>query len=200
LFSLCQCIDTVIQSGGIVGNYLKRFGHHWRTAGLVALLAVTALSATIEAGVLVPKFRPDGGGDGSGGSMGSAYSNVIQNVSLRPWTVTGVHLVDRRSSLELPNVTIVQLSLQHGPSRPLGTGLLRPLHRLTVGPGQQFTVNLVDKERDCPKTPTFQDSAEFARYVNSPANHQHSVPVAVTVATPLGTKTIGTTFTISCST
>ena len=180
-------------------NYLRQIGRHWRTAGVLALLAVTALSATIEAGVLLPKFRTDGGGGGSESSLGSSYSNVIENVSLRPWTVTGVHLVDRRSTLELPHVTIVQLGLQQSAFPPLSTGLFRPLHRLTVGPGQQFMVTLVDRQRDCPKVPIFQNPAEATRFFSSSAHHQHSVPAAFTVATPLGTKTIGTTFTISCS-
>jgi hypothetical protein len=183
-----------------VGNTLRQIRRHWRTPAVVALLAVTALSATIEAGVLLPKFRLSGGGAG-GGSTGSSssYSNAIQNVSLRSWTVTGVHLVDSRSTLELPDVTIVQLSLQRFQFPTLGTGPSRPLHRLTVGPGQTFTVNLVDKQRDCPPTPNFHTEADAARYFSSSANHQHSVPAAFTVATPLGTKTFGTTFTISCS-
>lgn len=184
-----------------MGNNLRHIRRHWRIAAVVALLAVTALSAAIEAGVVLPKFRLSGTGD-SGGSTGSpsSYSNVIQNVSLRSWTVTGVHLVDSRSTLELPNVTIVQLSLQHDPSPTLSTGPSRPLHRLTVGPGQTFTVNLVDKQRDCPPVPNFHTATDAEHYFSSSANHQHSVPAALTVATPLGTKTIGTTFTISCST
>jgi hypothetical protein len=182
-----------------VGNNLRQIRRHWRIAAVLALLAVTALSATIEAGVLVPKFRPSGNGI-SGGSTGSSYSNVIQNVSLRSWTVTDVHLVDSRSTNELPNVTIVKLSLEDGQFPTLSTRLPRPLHRVTVGPGQTFTVNLVDKQRDCPPLPKFHTGADAERYFSSPADHQYNVPAAFTVATPLGTKTIGTTFTISCST
>ena len=170
-----------------MGNNPKQIRRHWRTAAVVALLAVTALSATIGAGVLVPKFRPSGNGI-SEGSSGSSYSNVIQNVSLRSWTVTGVHLIDSRSTLELPNVTIVQLSLQHETSPMLNTGPStlstvpsRPLHRLTVGPGQTFTVNLVDKQRDCPPVPNFHTAAEAEHYFSSSAHHQHSVPAAFTV-------------------
>jgi hypothetical protein len=70
--------------------------------------------------------------------------------------------------------------------------------RLTVSPGGSFSVGLVEKETDCSPPPSIHTGAEAERYFNSPRNHVHNLPVVITVATPLGTRDIGTTFTFSC--
>ena len=168
-----------------------RFGRGWRVASAVAFLAVVIFGALSQGGLLVPQFRNNGGGV-SGGSI----SNSLQNVSWRSWTVTGIHLADKKSTLALRDVKVVRLSLYPG-AGPLYSGA--PVRRLTVGPGQTFSVNLVERQSDCSPPPNITNIAQSIQYASSPANHEQDVPAAITVSTPLGVRTIGTSFTFSCS-
>jgi hypothetical protein len=168
-----------------------RFGRGWLVAASVAFLAVVIFGAMSQGGFLAPRFRNNGGGV-SGGSI----SNSLQNVSWRSWTITGIHLADKKSTLALRDVKVVRLSLYPGSGLPYGGASLR---RLTVGPGQTFSVNLVERQSDCSPPPPIANESQMNRYLSSPANHEHDIPADITVATPLGTRTIGTTFTFSCS-
>jgi hypothetical protein len=74
-----------------------------------------------------------------------------------------------------------------------------PVQRLTVSPGQTFSVNLLEKLRGCSSPPNVTSVAAMDRYLSSPENHGTDIPAVITVSTPLGTRTTGTTFTFSCS-
>ena len=171
--------------------YGGRFGRGWGVAAAATFLAVVIFGALSQGGLLTPQFRGNGGGV-SGGSI----SNTLQNVSWRPWTVTGIHLADKKSTLALRDVKVVRLSLYPVSDSPYSGP---PVRRLTVAPGQTFSVNLEEKLSDCPPVPPIATTAQMNQYLTSPANHEHDIPAVITVATPLGTRTIGTTFTFSCS-
>jgi hypothetical protein len=143
-----------------------------------------------QGGFLAPRFR-DAGGGVSGGSI----SNLLQNVSWRSWTVTGIHLADTKSTLALRDVKIIRLSLYGAPDLPYSTP---PVKRLTVGPGQSFSATLVEKQTDCPPPGHIWTEAQMDQYLNSSKSHELTVPADIAVATPLGTRTLGTTFTFSC--
>jgi hypothetical protein len=168
-----------------------RFGRGWRVAASVVFLTVVIFGALSQGGFLTPRFR-----DSGGGVAGGSITNSIQNVSWRSWTVTGVHLANKESTLRLRDLRIVRLSLYRGPATPYSGA---PVPRLTVGPGQVFTVDLVEKLDDCSPPPNLKTAAATDRYFSSPENHVTDVPAVVTVSTPLGTRTVGTTFTFSCS-
>jgi hypothetical protein len=98
----------------------------------------------------------------------------------------------------LPDVHIFGVGLQR---QDLPPSVLFPgplVRRLTVSPGEYFTVNLEEKQSDCPSQSHYRSIDQVQRLVNSPQNHQHALPATITVATPLGAKTIDMTFSISC--
>jgi hypothetical protein len=169
----------------------KRLGRRWRVAAAVAFLVVIVFGALSQGGVLAPQFRVSGGGV-SGGSI----SNSLQNVSWRSWTVTGIHLADRRSALALRDLKIIRLSLYKQSDLPYSEP---PVQRLTVGPGQIFSVNLLEKLKGCSSPPNITSVTAMDRYLISPKNHETDIPAIITVTTPLGTRTVDTTFTFSCS-
>jgi len=69
------------------------------------------------------------------------------------------------------------------------------LRRLTVAPGQYFDVNLVERQSDCPVAVRDPFGGQEQGLANSAENHQHNIPVVLTVGTPLGARTVGTTVT-----
>jgi len=87
------------------------------TGAIVGLLAVTIFGALSQSGVLVPRFRLSGTGGGES-STGTVFSNNLQNVSPRSWTITGIHLADENSARMLPDVHIIRLGLQTQSSEP----------------------------------------------------------------------------------
>jgi hypothetical protein len=188
------CVNVLIQRLNEVtamAPLRERIGRRWRVAAAVAFLAVTIFGALSQGGFLVPKFYASGGGV-SGGSI----FNTLQNVSWRSWTVTGIQLADKRAESSLRDVKIVRLSLYNESQFPYSEP---PVHRLTVGPSQTFSVDLVEKITGCSPPPPVTTVAAMDRYLSSPKNHPHDIPAVVTVSTPLGTRTIGTTFSFSCS-
>ena len=189
----------------VVAPAPRRIGRRARMAAAGALLAVSLVATLSQGGLLVPKFDANSGGGtgtytGSGGGTGGSYStssNLVQNVSWRSWTVTGVHLTDIGSAVPT-DVKVIQVGVRrtdyqlgvHGPGRSLP--------RLTVAPGQEFDVVLVEKQDDCPAPPPIHTEAQAQRWLNSPRQHMHSIPAAITVKTPLGTRSVPTAFTVSC--
>lgn len=166
-------------------------------SGVVALLAVTIFGALSQAGVLVPRFRVSGMGGGES-SASTVVSNTLENVSPRSWTVTGIHLTNQGSTRTLPDVRIIGFGLQRQNPEPSANFPGPMLQRLTVAPGQYFYANLVEKQSDCPSQGTIHSQAEALRLAKSAGNHQHSILAVLTISTPLGARTVGTTFTINC--
>jgi hypothetical protein len=162
-----------------------------------ALVAISLFAALSQGGFLVPKFRTDGGGSGGGGGY-SLSINQIQNVSWRSWTVTGAQLTDTGSATP-SDVKVSQVGLRRNEFQPGFNGPGRSLRRLTVAPGQEFDVVLVEKQDDCSLPPPITTLAQAQRYEHSRQNHEHTIPAVFTVATPLGTRSIATSFTVSCS-
>jgi hypothetical protein len=167
-----------------------------RAVGGIGLLVVTVIGALSQGGVLVPGFRDNGSGGTSGSSTASLVAEDFENVSPRSWTITGVHFSDPAAVRKLSDVRIIAVGAQPqdtGPSFP------EPLHqRLTVSPGQYFDVGFLEKESDCPSQSSVRNAAQEQRLASSPRNHQRSIPAVVTVATPLGTRSIDTTLSMSC--
>ena len=166
-------------------------------SGVVGLLVVTIFGALSQAGILVPRFRLSGTGGGET-SASTVVSNTLENVSPRSWKVTSIHLTNQGSTLTLPDVHIIRLGLQRQDPEPSANFPGTMQQRLTVAPGQYFNANLVEKQSDCPSQVTVHSQAEALRLAKSARNHQHSIPAVLTVSTPLGTRTVGTTFTINC--
>jgi hypothetical protein len=165
--------------------------------GAIGLLTVTVVAALSQGGVLFPRFRGSGSGS-SESSTGSSFSESMENVSPRSWTITGVHLVDHAAQ-KLPDVRITGLGVQPEDFTPsLSTKTPGPSQRLTVSPGQYFNVSLFEEQNDCPSQSPVHCLNESLRLEGSPQNHEHSIPAAITVVTPLGTRSIDTTFSVSC--
>jgi hypothetical protein len=125
-------------------------------------------------------------------------SNTLENVSPRPWTITGIRLTDEQSARTLPDVRIIGVGLQRQDLPPSASFPGPLLRQLKVSPGEYFTANLEEEQSDCPSQQSNRSINQIERLANSPQNHQHSLPAAITVTTPLGTRTIGMTFSINC--
>lgn len=175
-----------------VASKLKRLGRTSYVAGAVALLAVTVFAATVQGGVLAPKFDTFGGGTGGDARVANYFSD-FQNASWRSWTITGVHLADNRSARAQSDGQDIAVSVRRG-----SNGQGRALQRLTVGPGQKFTVDLVERRQICHLPHGYRTSAQVQQYQLSRIEHQPSVPIVIAVATPFGTRAYVTTFRIGC--
>ena len=167
-----------------------------RLVGAIGLVTVTVVGALSQGGVLVPRFRDIGSGASTGASTESVVSEDIENVSPRSWTITGVHFTDQTAARMLPDVHLVELGLQPQNDIPSFTEHLS--QRLRVSPGQYFDVTLLEKESDCPSHFFPSNPGQIERLKSSPQNHQRSIPATLTVATPLGTRSIDTTLSLSC--
>jgi hypothetical protein len=175
---------------------LKRFARPWPLAA-TALMALTIFGASVQMGLLVPHFgNPLGGQSGFATSNYSAATVTLTNESWRSWTLTSVHLDNGRTTQLLPNGSPVQLEISH----LVTLDWFRPQHYgtvpLSVGPGRQFTLVLVQRHQPiCPGASFFHDSgAQFQRYIAGLESVHYRVPVAVDVRTPLGTRSVITTF------
>jgi hypothetical protein len=157
------------------------------------LVAVALLAATVQGGVIAPRFDPVGGGDFGTPATSSAF-NVLQNASWRSWTITGIRWAADQSPSVLAKVRHSVLSVHAG-----GNGQGPARSRISVGPGQTFTVNLLrpapkcDHQLDLNPTPTQIQESEQALL-----NEQFSVGAVLSVVTPFGTRTVGTTFQLNC--
>jgi hypothetical protein len=169
---------------------------------MVGLVAVSLLATLSESGVIVPSFHSSGSGGGSGivrgGTTSTTATNLIENVSFRSWTVTGIRLAHTGSPPHLSDVMILGLHLELVNDSSDGNALGPPVRRLRVGPGQGFDAVLTEKQDHCPSLPLPLTVAQIDYYRNNPI-HPRTIPAVYTVATPLGTRTIATTFTVSCT-
>jgi len=144
----------------------------WRVAACVALLSVVMFGALVQAGILAPAL-----GSHSGGVEGGVGYVSIDNQSPRAWTVIA----------RFPNGTDVE-RFEGGTLRVILDRTERegvpanPAGQLTVQPGQQFVVYVTLHHVRCPSDKT---------QVPNP-------PVVLRVATPIGTKTIPESITVSC--
>ena len=170
----------------------KRPRRRWQLAAAIALLVVTVLAATIQGGVLAPKF--DAVGDGTGGDARvTDYFNDYQNASWRSWTITGVRLVDDGSIRSRTGVHVIDVGVRRG-----SDGQGSALRRLTVRPGQRFSVDLVVQRQICVLPKGYRTRAQVQQYQLSRIEHQPSLPIDIAVTTPFGTRTVGTTFRVGC--
>jgi hypothetical protein len=175
-----------------VTSKLKRLGRTAYVAGAVALLAVTVFAATVQGGVFAPKFDTFGGGTGGDARVADYFSD-FQNASWRSWTITGVHLADNGPTRARSGGQDIALSVRRG-----SDGQGPALQRLTVGPGQKFTVDLVERRQICHLPRGYRTSAQVQQYALSRFEHQPRIPTVIAVATPFGTRTVGTTFRVGC--
>lgn len=189
------CVNVLIQRGNeevAVASKGKRPGRPSYVAGAVALVAVTVFAATIQGGVLAPKFDTFGGGTGGDAHVANYY-NDFQNASWRPWTITGVHLADSGPTQARDDGQGIALSVRRG-----SDGQGPALQRLTVGPGQKFTVDLVERRQICHFPRGYRTSAQVVQYNLSRIEHQPRIATVIAVATPFGTRTIDVTFRVGC--
>jgi hypothetical protein len=156
---------------------LARRGRLWHTVAGAALVAVVAVGATIQGGLLGPEFRGNGGAGVSG-----VQFNTIQNVSWRSWTVTSVHFADSPTTRTVLYGRPLQLSLRRGPV----AGKLGPrLVSVVVAPGQEVSVGLSNASRTC-----HAPSSDLQRVNRSVFSHEIPIPVVIAVQTPFGTKNV----------
>lgn len=170
----------------------RRQGRAWHTAAAGVLLAVAVFAAVVQGGVLAPKFEPSGSGTALSASNGSTYL-VLQNVSWRSWTISGVGFATDQSPKVLASVRTGALSVHRGRS---GTG--PAIAGLTVEPGQTFSVDLVQRHRVCPEPGANLTTAQFERFAQTVNNNRKNVLALISVVTPFGTRTVGATFTTTC--
>jgi len=175
-----------------VATRQRRHGRAWYMATAGVLLVVAVFAATIQGGVLAPKFEPSGGGTGLSESNGSAYL-VLQNVSWRSWTITGIRFATDQSPRVLASVRTGVLSVHRG-----GRGQGPAVATLTVGPGQTFSVDLVQRHRVCPEPGANLTTAQFERFAATVDNNRKNILALISVVTPFGTRTVGSTFTTAC--
>lgn len=175
-----------------MASKLKRLRRTWHVVGAVALLAVTVFAATIQGGVLAPKFDTLGAGTGGDARIANYFSD-LQNASWRSWTITGVHLADNGTTRAPSNDEDIVLSLRRG-----SDGQGPALQRLRVGPGQEFTVDLVEKRHICPLPSGYRTSAQVVEYQLSLVKHQQRLPTVLTVVTPFGPRAYLMTFSVGC--
>jgi hypothetical protein len=175
-----------------MASRFRRLGRSWHAASAVVLVAVTVFAATIQGGVLAPRFETVGGGTGGDARVANYYS-AFQNVSWRAWTITGVQVADSGSTRAQDNGQGIAVSVRRGTD---GQG--PALQRLTVGPGQRFTVDLVERRQICHLPPGYRTSAQVVQYNLSRFEHKPRIPTVIAVATPFGTRTLDTTFRVGC--
>jgi hypothetical protein len=167
---------------------------------LVGLFVVVVFGALVQAGVLMPKLRVGGGG-GSFGGLSQTYTSTIENQSLRSWTITGFQLPEGTRSESLPDGSTVHLdgiyrdADLNPPSQGRSPALLPPL---TIGPGQQFTVELVrELAPACGKVPAPRTLAQIHALEARPMPRTHDIPAVITFSTPLGSRSVGTAFSVT---
>ena len=162
--------------------WLARLGRSWYVAAAAALVAVTAFGATIQAGVLAPQFHTTGG-SGTGGTQLVSF----QNDSWRSWTITRVHFPNRSSASARVEGRTMRLTLHEGPIVPPHGQLGPGLARLSIGPGEQFSVGLSNSDQTCPYNP---------RRGEPPFPDMIEVRADFTVSTPFGLRDVGVRFSV----
>jgi hypothetical protein len=173
----------------------------WNIA-VVILFVVVALGATMQTGVLIPKFRDEGERGTMGGGSSEVYANTVENQSLRSWTITGLELPAGKT-VSMPDGSTVHIGgiyrgtvpnpAFHGNApaySPSLTSGRRQQLPLSIGPGQELTVTLVQK------------GAPACRPVIMPRDPRHwppphKLPAAIAIGTPIGSRTVATTFSVN---
>jgi hypothetical protein len=173
----------------------------WNIA-VVILFVVVVFGAIVQTGVLIPKFRDEGERGTISEGFSQIYANTVANQSLRSWTITGLQLpagttvsMSDGSTVHIggiyrgtvPNPALQGNSPNFAPSLTFGRRQQLPL---TIGPGQELTVTLVQKP------------APTCRPVIMPRDpkhwpHPHNLPAAIAISTPIGSRTVGTTFKVN---
>jgi len=164
----------------VIGRLAHR-GRPWHLAAGAVLVAVVAFGATIQGGILAPQFHTVGGAGVNGVQFAS-----VQNTSWRSWTVTSVHFADRLSTRTMLDGRTLELSLHQGRTVPrIGPDSAS----LVVGPGQQFSVGLSNASRVC-HYPLPVGARNVQRQERLSLSYQVPIPVAITVETPFGPRSV----------
>jgi hypothetical protein len=185
-----------------VTKVVQRAATYRRQLGATGLLVLVAFGALLQAGVLAPKLHnASSGGGGPLADGGSFYGNILQNVSWPSWTVTGVHLSGKRTTQTLRGGGTVEVGLAPGTIFGPGSPPVPPLQmpRLTVRPGQEFSVVLFHHQR-CPAPPSFANIAAAQSWQRAHPQPTFDVKAYIDLGTALGQQTITTTFHVSCAT
>ena len=123
---------------------VRPFGRFWGPAAVLATLAAV-VSVLLLTGLAAPRFSVHGGGWGSFEVSGQTADGVVvrhdvaslvaQNVSARPWTITGVRVAGDSSAAS---------ALRPGHTSPPLIDLpTAPATHLRVGVGEQFSVQVL---------------------------------------------------------
>jgi hypothetical protein len=169
----------------------KGLGRHWVLVLAVALVALTFFGGLAQAGMLVPSFRANGGGEIGRPLYTDSYAVNLENTSWHSWVITGVDLAQARSSVVLPDKSVITIGrLYNGGLQFMGKKPVRPATLpLSVGPGQQITVSLDQRHRVTCRPKNFS--------INSLVQQDYyNIPVDVMFATPFGTRTVMATFSV----
>ena len=162
-------------------------GRHWHIATAVILVAVTFFSAFVQSGILAPDLHLLGTNRPFDSQYVGSYAGNIQNLSWRSWTITGVRMASGKPSLILPDRSVITIGrVYSGAPQPFTN---RPAHPAVlpfrVGPGQQITVTLVQKDlKICgPVNPNVQFQQD-----------QYDIPIDLVFSTPFGSRNVLETF------
>ena len=169
---------------------LKRFLRPWSIAGVVLVL-LTLFGGLVEAGVVAPKFTVPGTG-----SEGSTYSNIIENSSLRSWTITAIRLAGGQKSSKLADGSTVRVGHLYPGEMPPGSLPIVAIP-FEFGAGQSVTLTLVRAHVPYCRPPPLNTNGDMQRFDAAIRNDLVDVPVDVSVSTPLGTRDVPVDFDFS---
>jgi hypothetical protein len=166
----------------------KGLARHWNMATAAILVAVTFFSALVQSGILAPDLHLLSTGRTFGSQYVGSYQGNIQNLSWRSWTITGVQMAAGKPSVILPDRSVITVGrVYRGVPQPFTNTSAHPaVLPLSVGPGQQITVTLVQKDlRICrPVNQQFQQDL-------------YDIPVDLVFSTPFGSRDELETFPVS---
>lgn len=173
-----------------VSELLQRMTRPWSLFGGV-LLAFTLFGGLVESGAVVPKFTFPGTG-----TSGQTYLSPVQNSSWRSWRITGVQLAGGASVRRLPDGSTVSLgTIYRGlPDFVSGRSERAVMVPFDLAGDSTVTLTLVRHGASRCAPTALQTPAELSLYDRSASRLRVSVPVGISVSTPLGQRDVGTSF------
>jgi hypothetical protein len=128
---------------------------------------------------------------------GNIYLASIRNSSWRSWTITGINLASGKPIQRLPDGSTVALSASYRgmPDFVLGNAAAqRESIPFEIAGNQVVTLTLVMSHAPSCKPPLFQTPKEMQRFNAMATKLSLHVPVVISVATPLGSRNVTTSF------
>jgi hypothetical protein len=173
-------------------SWLRRFTKPWSILGLLLVL-FTVFGGVVQSGAILPKFVSPGAGN-----VGNRYLVSITNSSWRSWTITHVNLAGGQPTRRLPDGSTLEMSASYRgePDFVFGKAPQEVSLPFDLGKGQTLTFSLVRSHAPSCKT-ALQTSKEIQRFEAEASKDSIDVPLAMSVATPLGSRNVGTAFNLT---